>query len=97
MGTLYQTIYETHSPSLRLMGVMGYDAVTLGNHEFDFRPGGLANSLESAIYNGEDLPEIVASNTKFPDGDLSNDLIYLKQTFDKYGILDDYLILEKMI
>ena len=95
MGTLYQTIYETHSPSLRLMGVMGYDAVTLGNHEFDFRPEGLANSLESAIYHGEDLPEIVASNTKFPDGDLSNDLIYLKQTFDKYGILDDYFILEK--
>lgn len=95
MGTLYQTIYETHSPSLRLMGIMGYDAVTLGNHEFDFRPEGLANSLESAIYNREDLPEIIASNTKFPEYDLSNDLIYLKQTFEKYGILDDYLILEK--
>lgn len=37
MGTLYQTIYTSHSPALRLMGHMGYDATTFGNHEYDFR------------------------------------------------------------
>ncbi len=35
MGTLYQTLYETDAPELRMLGYMGYDAVTIGNHEFD--------------------------------------------------------------
>lgn len=94
MGTLYQTIYETHSPALRLMGIMGYDATTLGNHEFDFRPKGLSNSLISALNSEENLPEIIASNTKFPEGDLNDFLVELKDTFNKYGV-KDYLILDK--
>ena len=32
MGTLYNGIYETHAPDLSLLGAMGYDAVTFGNH-----------------------------------------------------------------
>src|SRR5690606_32711819 len=48
MGTLFQTIFSRHSPTLRLMGELRYDAVTLGNHEFDFRAAGLADSLMAA-------------------------------------------------
>ena len=35
MGSLFQTAYATDALELRMMGAMGYDAVTLGNHEFD--------------------------------------------------------------
>ena len=35
MGTLFQTIYTKEAPELRLLGLLGYDATTLGNHEFD--------------------------------------------------------------
>ena len=62
MGTLFQTIYSSENPSLRLLGKMGYDAVTLGNHEFDFKVDGLSSSLEAAINSKEPLPSLVASN-----------------------------------
>ena len=94
MGTLYQTIYETQSPALRLMGKIGYDATTLGNHEFDFRPEGLSNSLLAALNSEEKLPPIVASNTKFPEGDLTDSLKDLRDTFDIVDV-QDYLIVEK--
>lgn len=31
MGTLFQTIFTTEAPSLRMMGQIGYDAITFGN------------------------------------------------------------------
>ncbi|NLC65952.1 MAG: bifunctional metallophosphatase/5'-nucleotidase [Clostridium sp.] len=94
MGTLYQTIFETHSPTLRLMGKMGYDATTLGNHEFDFRPEGLSNSLLTAFRSGDTLPSIVATNTKFPKADLNDSLKALKNTFDEVDV-KDYLVINK--
>src|SRR5699024_11815347 len=67
MGTLFQTIFTSQAPSLRLMGKLGYDATTFGNHEFDFRTKGLTQNLQSAVDSGDTLPAIVASNTKFPE------------------------------
>lgn len=93
MGTLFQTIYSTHAPALRLMGDMDYDATTLGNHEFDFRPQGLADSLQSALKSGDHLPPIIASNTDFPN-EINEGLKNLKTAFDDYG-LKDYHILNK--
>lgn len=94
MGTLYQTIFETRSPTLRLMGKMGYDATTLGNHEFDFRPEGLSNSLLTAFESGDKLPVVVATNTKFPESDLTDSLEDLKNTFNEVDV-KDYLVLDK--
>ncbi len=48
MGTPYQTIFMSEAPELRMMGAMGYDVVTLGNHEFDYRPSGLTKMLNVA-------------------------------------------------
>lgn len=56
MGSLFQTVYETQASELRLMGAMGYDATTFGNHEFDFRSKGLENMLHMAANSGEELP-----------------------------------------
>ena len=93
MGTLYQTIYTTHSPALRLMGKMGYDATTFGNHEYDFRPEGLSQSLLTALETDEKLPLIVASNTQFPE-DSNEGLKHLESTFDAFGV-KDYAVIEK--
>ena len=35
MGTLIQTVFETQAAELRMLGYMGYDVTTFGNHEFD--------------------------------------------------------------
>lgn len=93
MGTLYQTIFTSHSPALRLMGHMGYDATTFGNHEYDFRPEGLSQSLLTALDSGDPLPQIIATNTYFPE-ESNNYLKDLEETFDLFGV-KDYLVLDK--
>ena len=97
MGTLFQTIFSSESPSLRAMGAMGYDVVTLGNHEYDFRANGLAQSLEAAVKSGDPLPQIVQSNISFPtdkEGKTQEALMSLKKAMENYGV-KDYTVLEK--
>lgn len=48
MGSPFQTIYATDAPELRALGAMDYDVVTFGNHEYDYRPQGLADMLSAA-------------------------------------------------
>ena len=97
MGTLFQTIYATDAPGLRLMGQMGYDATTFGNHEFDFRASGLAGTLRAAKDSGDEVPNIVASNTSFPtddEGKIPAELQVLKEAMEDYGV-KNYLIIER--
>ncbi|GLC32793.1 bifunctional metallophosphatase/5'-nucleotidase [Clostridium omnivorum] len=97
MGTLFQSIYSSDAPELRILGQMGYDAVTLGNHEFDFRANGLADSLNVAKNSGDKLPQIVQSNVSFnadKSGNLSQSLANLKKAMSDYGI-KDYTVIEK--
>ena len=69
MGSLFQTIYATEAPELRALGAMGYDATTLGNHEFDYRARGLAEMLNAAVDSGDPVPPIVQANYKPPAED----------------------------
>ena len=62
MGSLFQTAYSTSALELRLMGAMGYDVTTFGNHEFDYLPKGLADMLNVAKSSGEYVPQIVDAN-----------------------------------
>jgi 2',3'-cyclic-nucleotide 2'-phosphodiesterase (5'-nucleotidase family) len=93
MGTLFQMIYRDESPMLRLMGMIGYDAVTLGNHEYDFLPQGLKQSLNRAVDAGGRLPAIVASNTIFP-ANAEGELLELQDAMDRYGV-HEYFVVEK--
>ncbi len=88
MGSLFQTIYNTNAPALQLMGMMGYDVTTLGNHEFDFRQAGFAQMLNSAVDSGNVLPQIVSSNYK-PPVTASNTI----EAWNKYGI-KEYTMIE---
>ena len=49
IGSLIQTLYTTQAAELRTMGAMGYDATTIGNHEFDHEGVGFANMLNAAV------------------------------------------------
>ena len=48
IGSLIQTLYTTQAAELLTMGALGYDAVTIGNHEFDHKGIGFAEMLNSA-------------------------------------------------
>ena len=89
MGSLFQTIYATEAPELRALGAMGYDATTLGNHEFDYRARGLAEMLNAAVESGDPVPPIVQANYKLPAEDADT-----WAAWNRYGI-GDYLILER--
>ena len=59
MGTLLQAGYLTDAYELRLLGQLGYDATTFGNHEFDFSCDGAAQMLRSALVSGDPLPTLL--------------------------------------
>ena len=97
MGSLFQTIYATDAAELRILGNLGYDAVTLGNHEFDFRQSGLTEMLTNALLSEDALPPIVLSNY-FPhkEGDegFTESDAAAWQAYEDYGIRD-YIMIEK--
>lgn len=97
MGSLFQTAYASEAIELRMMGAMGYDATTFGNHEYDYLPVGLASMLNSAVESGEPLPAIVECNylpPKEEDPGYSSDSLLVRQAFDNYGVRD-YVLLER--
>lgn len=93
MGTLYQTVFSEHAIELRMLGYMGYDATTLGNHEFDYTSKGLAEMLESALASGDHLPALLATNIDFENSEGENAKL-LQAAMKDYGV-EDYIILEK--
>jgi 5'-nucleotidase/UDP-sugar diphosphatase len=55
------------APELSVMQEMGYDAVTIGNHEYDYGPDVLAQYLLEAGYpQAHQKTLVLASNTKAP-------------------------------
>jgi 2',3'-cyclic-nucleotide 2'-phosphodiesterase (5'-nucleotidase family) len=92
MGTLFHTLFTGEAFELRLMGKMGYDVVTFGNHDFDFHPDGLASMLQSARSKSKQLPALVASNIIFSKNDPKD--ATLKQAFQNYPVTQ-YLVIKK--
>ena len=62
MGTLIQAVFEEEASEIRMLGDIGVEVTTLGNHEFDYRAKGLANMLNNAVASGDVLPEMVVCN-----------------------------------
>lgn len=92
MGTLFHTSFLKEASELRLMGKMGYDVVTLGNHDFDFHADGLAAMLRAAQSRSKQLPALVASNVVFSKDDTGDDL--LEGAFKSYPV-KEYTIIER--
>jgi 5'-nucleotidase / UDP-sugar diphosphatase len=63
-GSLASAAWLATSPELRLMKKMGYDAVALGNHEFDLGPAALAGAIGAAA-TAQELPPLLLTNLFF--------------------------------
>jgi 5'-nucleotidase len=61
MGTPFAAASRELGSELQLMGHMGYDATTFGNHEFDLGPEGLGQAIGVAAAAGS-VPVVLASN-----------------------------------
>lgn len=94
MGSLFQTVYSSEALELRIMGAMGYDVTTFGNHEFDYLQKGLGSMLNAAVESGDAIPKIVCSNYMPPleGADGYNPEIWEAMT--SYGV-KDYVIMER--
>jgi 5'-nucleotidase len=91
MGSLYHMLSREEAFELRLLGMMGYDAVCLGNHEFDLKPEGLAQILARAHSTGK-IPSLVSSNVVFSTESSKDDA--LEMIFNQ-GVVSSFRVLEK--
>lgn len=97
MGTLVQTIFHTDAPELRMLGYLGCEVSTFGNHEFDYRSVGLAGALEAAAESGDPVPALALCNVDWEAMEaegLTEDQRLLKEAFTAYGV-EDYVMLDK--
>lgn len=97
MGTLVQVVYEEEAAELRMLGELGVEATTLGNHEFDYKAEGLANMMGAAMGSGDTLPAMLLCNMDWDamkaEG-LTEDQQLIWDAFEKYGV-KDYVVVNK--
>ena len=91
MGTAFAAATREIGGELKLMGMMGYDATTFGNHEFDLGPDGLGRSISVAAKAGR-IPALLPSNTDFTKKDPT--LVDL-QRLAKSGVIRRYTVIER--
>lgn len=94
MGSLFQTAYATSAIELRMMGAMGYDATTFGNHEYDYLQSGLKSMLNAAVLSGDPVPNILCSNYMPPEKDSEGYDADMWAALNNYGV-KDYMLLER--
>jgi len=91
MGTAFGAASRETGGELQLMSLMGYDATTFGNHEFDLGPDGLGKSIGVAAKAGR-VPAVLASNTSFAANDATlADLQHLA----KDSVIRRYVVIER--
>ncbi|NMC39441.1 MAG: bifunctional metallophosphatase/5'-nucleotidase [Bacteroidales bacterium] len=88
MGTLFHTLEASTGFQLRLMQQMGYDVVSIGNHEFDFGPEKLAAIVSQSKKNGK-IPPLILGNAVFSSKDPGDD--------DLEALYKDKVISRKLI
>ena len=97
MGTLIQVVFEEEASEIRMLGELGFDATTLGNHEFDYKAKGLANMMNNAVASGDTLPAMVVCNVDWDsmtNKGFTDDQQMLWEAFENYGV-KEYIVVEK--
>ena len=92
IGSLIQTLYTTQAAELRTMGAMGYDAATIGNHEFDHTGSGFADMLNAAAESGDPVPVLLQANYAPAQDNPERDAIL--NAMENYGVRET-MILER--
>ncbi len=91
MGTAFGAAIRETGGELQLMSRMGFDATTLGNHDFDLGPDGLGKAIDVAAKAGR-VPPVVASNTNFSKDDVT---LANLQRLAKEGVIRRRLVIER--
>lgn len=91
MGTAFAAATRETGSELQLLGRMGFDATTFGNHDFDLGPDGTAQAIAVAAEAGR-IPAVVASNTTFEGSDPK---LAGLQALSKAGTLKRYIVIER--
>lgn len=97
MGTLIQVMFEEEASEIRMLGMLGFDVTTLGNHEFDYKAKGLANMMNNAVASGDNLPSMVVCNVDWESMEaagFTEDQQLLYDAFENYGV-EEYIMLER--
>jgi 5'-nucleotidase/UDP-sugar diphosphatase len=77
-GTALSNMFDAE-PDIKAYNIMGYDAATFGNHEFDF-PGKLETQMATAAF------PFVSSNIKTSDGKFLGGHQYLVKDYDGFRV-----------
>ncbi len=91
IGTPFGAAIQETGAELQCLAMAGYDAITIGNHEFDCGPDALAKAVAAANRAGR-LPPIFAANTHF-DGDDAG-LSGFKE-LARAGLIRSHMLLER--
>lgn len=97
MGTLVQAVYEDEAAELRMLGELGIEATTFGNHEFDYKAKGLANMMNTAAASGDEIPKLLLCNMDWEsmkEAGLTEDQKLILDAFENYGV-KDYMVVDK--
>ncbi len=97
MGTLVQAVYAEEAAELRMLGQIGVEAMTFGNHEFDYKAEGIASMLNVAVASGDTLPALLICNMdwqEMKDAGLTEEQQLIFDAFENYGV-KDYIVVEK--
>ena len=91
MGTAFAAASRETGGELQIMALMGYDATTFGNHDFDLGPDGLGKSIGVAAKAGH-IPAVLASNTNIEAKDAT---LAELQRLAKAGVIRRHLVIER--
>ena len=97
MGTFIQVVYEEEASEIRMLGELGVDVTTLGNHEYDYKAKGLANMMNHAVASGDTLPAVVVCNIDWESMQtegFTEDQQLIWDAFEQYGV-KEYVVVEK--
>jgi len=97
MGTLIQVVFAEEASEIRMLGELGFDVTTLGNHEFDYKAQGLADMMKRAVESGDKIPSMVLCNVDWEAMEaagLTSDQRLLQEAFTTIGV-KDYAVVEK--
>ena len=93
MGTLFQTAFTSSAVEYRMLGELGFDATTFGNHEFDYGFDAVRTMISTAKSNSLNLPPILCANLNVSESGLSDNELAV-MNINEYKILHkgDYTI-----
>lgn len=91
MGTAFGAAIRETGGELQLLSMIGCDATTFGNHDFDLGPDGTAAAIAVAAAAGH-VPAVLATNTDFS---ADEPILAGLQQLAADGVIRTYLVIER--